>query len=60
MGKKLIFNVLLNLGIFLCLLLTYSGFQSGRYEYVLGSVFIGAVLVIIKIRLIKEVRNTQR
>ena len=60
MGKKIIFNVLYNLGIFLCLLVGYSGFEHARYEYVLGSVFIAAILIILKIKLIKEVRSTEK
>jgi hypothetical protein len=60
MGKKLALNVLLNIGIFVCLVLAYWGFEHTRYEFILGAIFIGTVLVILKIRLIKEVRNMQK
>lgn len=60
MGKKVALNVLYNIGIFICLILIYKGFSEPRYEYVAGALFIGAVLVILKIRLLKEVRNMQK
>jgi hypothetical protein len=60
MGKKIALNVVYNLGIFLCLLVGYSGFEHKRYEYVLGTVFIAAILIILKVRLIKEIRSAQK
>jgi phosphotransferase system glucose/maltose/N-acetylglucosamine-specific IIC component len=60
MGKKVILNVLYNLGIFLCVLIGYSAVEHARYEYLLGVVFIGGVLIILKIKLIKEIKNTQK
>jgi hypothetical protein len=60
MGKKLALNVLYNICIFICLALIYYGFEHARYEFIAGAVFIGAVFVILKIRLLKEVRNLQK
>jgi hypothetical protein len=60
MGKKIALNVVYNLGIFICLILAWQGFQNKHYEYIAGAVFIGAVLVILKIRLLKEVRDMQK
>ena len=60
MGKKLALNVLYNIGIFVCLWLGYYGFEHTRYEFIAGAVFIGAVFVILKIRLLKEIRNMQK
>ena len=60
MGKKVALNVLYNIIIFFCLLIAYSGFEYARYEYVLGAVFIGAVIVTLKIKLIKEIKNTSK
>ncbi|HJP63747.1 MAG TPA: DUF6358 family protein [Mucilaginibacter sp.] len=60
MAKKLALNVLYNIGIFICLVLIYTGFEKKHYEYIAGAVFIGAVLVVLKIRLLKEVRNMQK
>jgi hypothetical protein len=59
MGKKLALNVLYNICIFICLALAYYGFTKPRYDYIAGAVFIGAVFVILKVRLLKEVRNMQ-
>lgn len=60
MGKKLALNVLYNICIFICLALAYYGFQRTRYEFIAGAVFIGAVFVILKIRLLKQVREMQK
>ena len=60
MGKKLALNVLYNVGIFICLALAYEGFQGKHYEYIAGAVFIGAIFIILKIRLLKEVRDIQK
>jgi heme O synthase-like polyprenyltransferase len=60
MKKKVALNVFYNICIFICLALVYEGFKQPRYEYVAGAVFIGAVFVILKIRLLKEVRDMQK
>ncbi|HVS90453.1 MAG TPA: DUF6358 family protein [Mucilaginibacter sp.] len=60
MGKKLALNVLYNIGIFVCLVLIYNGFSGKHYEYIAAGVLIGAVLVVLKLRLVKEVRNMQK
>jgi hypothetical protein len=39
--------------------LIYNGFVDKHYEYIAGAVFIGAIFIILKIRLLKEVRDTQ-
>ncbi|MGZ3751738.1 MAG: DUF6358 family protein [Mucilaginibacter sp.] len=61
MGKKLALNVFYNISIFLCVILAYTyGYEHPRYEYLACIVFIGTILVILKIRLMKEVRNMQK
>jgi hypothetical protein len=60
MGKKLFLNVLYTIGIFVCLLLAYKGFAGKNYVYIVGGLFVGAVLVVFKIRLLKEVRDMQK
>jgi hypothetical protein len=61
MGKKLALNVLYNIGIFICVVLVYTfGFEHPRWEYLTSAVIVGAVLVVLKIRLMKEVRNMQK
>ncbi|MDB5061666.1 MAG: hypothetical protein JWP67_1509, partial [Mucilaginibacter sp.] len=44
----------------LCILVIYSAFEHGRYEYVLGCAFIAGIIITLKIRLIKEIKNTQK
>ena len=59
MGKKIALNVIYNLALVFCIIMIWTGISQSRYEYILGAVFIGAVFVILKIRLLKEVRNMQ-
>ena len=60
MRKKIALNVFYNICIFICLALIYEGFQGKHYEYIAGAVFIGAIFIILKIRLLKEVRDIQK
>ncbi|HVV54429.1 MAG TPA: DUF6358 family protein [Mucilaginibacter sp.] len=60
MGLKLFLNVLYNIGIFVCLVLIYNGFKDKHYEYIAAGILFGAVLVFLKIRLLKEVREAQK
>jgi hypothetical protein len=61
MGKKLILNVFYNIGIFICLITGYQyGIVQKQYGYIAGAVIILAILVVLKIRLIKEIKNAQK
>lgn len=60
MGKKLFLNVLYTIGIFICLLVAYKGFAGTNYAYIIGGLFVAAALVVLKIRLLKEVRDMQK
>ena len=60
MRKKIALNVFYNISIFICLILIYNGFKDKHYEYVAGGVFIAAIFIILKIRLLKEVRDIQK
>lgn len=60
MGKKVALNVFYNLVIFVCILVIYSAFEHRRYEYILACAFIAGIIITLKIRLIKEIRNTQK
>jgi phosphotransferase system glucose/maltose/N-acetylglucosamine-specific IIC component len=60
MGKRIALNVFYNLAIFVAILIGYSALEHKRYEYLFGLVFIVAILVILKIKLIKEIRNTPK
>jgi hypothetical protein len=57
MGKKILLNTVYNIGIFLALMTAYWGITNARYEYVAVGVFIAAIFVVLKIKLIKEVRS---
>ncbi len=52
-------NVLYTIGIALCLFTFYWGFTHGHYPFVAGAVVVGGAFVMLKIRLLKEVRTMQ-
>ncbi|RVU01655.1 hypothetical protein EOD41_06760 [Mucilaginibacter limnophilus] len=60
MGQKIALNVIYNVGIIVCLFIGYEGIMSKHYSWVLGVAFILVIFVILKIRLMKEVRNMNR
>ncbi len=60
MVLKVILNILYNIGIFLCLLLIYTSVGNHNWAYVLGGVFICAMIIIFKLRLIKDVKKAQK
>lgn len=60
MGKKLALNVLYNVCIFVALAIAYEGVIRGQYAYLLASVFIVAVVIALKMKLLKEVKETTR
>ncbi|WP_295651673.1 DUF6358 family protein [uncultured Mucilaginibacter sp.] len=57
MGLKILLNVLYNIGIIICLVGIYFSYQHGNWPYIMGLVFIGAMIFIFKLRLIKDIRN---
>jgi uncharacterized membrane protein YgaE (UPF0421/DUF939 family) len=57
MGKKILLNTVYNIGIFLALMTGYWGITNTRYEYVAVGIFIAAIFVFLKVKLIKEVRS---
>ena len=61
MRKKILWNVLYNIGIFLCIVLGYQeGIATGNYIFAGGAVLIIAILVMQKIKLLREVKNAQK
>ncbi|RCH55013.1 hypothetical protein DJ568_11115 [Mucilaginibacter hurinus] len=60
MGKKIALNVLYNVGIIISLFVGYEGIATKNYSWTLGAVFIGAILVVLKIKLVKEVRELNK
>jgi Na+/melibiose symporter-like transporter len=59
MWFKVLLNVLYNVCIFICLLFTFYSIKNHNWPYVLGGVFLGAMVIIFKLRLIKDIRNRQ-
>lgn len=60
MGKKLALNVLYTIGIFICIAIGYWGFQHSSYLYIAGAAFIGILFIILKVKLLKDLRNTHK
>ncbi|RYY33695.1 MAG: hypothetical protein EOP46_15690 [Sphingobacteriaceae bacterium] len=60
MGKKVALNVLYNVGIIVSLFVGYEGLMARHYSYVLGAAFILTIFVVLKIRLMKEVREMNK
>ncbi|OCX52227.1 hypothetical protein BEL04_12135 [Mucilaginibacter sp. PPCGB 2223] len=57
MVLKFILNILYNLCIIICVVVIWSGFKNHNWAYVAGATFIGAMIIIFKLRLIKDVKN---
>lgn len=60
MGKKLALNVLYTIGIFVCLAIGYWGFQHSRYEYIVAAAFVGILFIVLKVKLLKDLRTPQK
>ncbi len=61
MWKKLIPNTLYTLGIVVCLIYGYQdGLEKGNYIFLAGAAILIAIFIILKIRILKEVKNTQK
>ncbi len=61
MWKKIVLNVFYNIAIFICLI---TGYQYGvvlkQYGYIVAAVLIMTIFIVLKIRLIKEIKNAQK
>jgi len=61
MWKKVIPNVLYNIGIFLCLIFGYQYcIEQKHYLFLIPAALIIAIFIYLKIRILKEVRNPQK
>lgn len=61
MGKKVFLNVFYNICIFICLITGYQyGIVQKQYAYLLGAALIIAIFIVLKVRLLKEVKKTQK
>ncbi len=54
-------NVLYTIGIFLCIIAGYNyGIAQGHYIYLLPAAAIIVILVVLKVRLLKDVKNAHK
>ncbi|MDN3581856.1 DUF6358 family protein [Mucilaginibacter flavus] len=60
MGFKLVLNVLYTIGMVLCAFVAYQYFQSKNYVVMAVALVACAAVIILKVRLLKEVKNTQK
>jgi hypothetical protein len=61
MWKKLIPNTLYTLGIVICLIYGYEyGIEKQQYVFLCGAILLIAIFVVLKIRILKEIKNTQK
>jgi hypothetical protein len=61
MWKKGLLNVLYNICIFLCFIAAYQyGIVQHQYAYIFGAVVFIVIFIILKIRLLKEIKNAQK
>jgi hypothetical protein len=61
MWKKGLLNVLYNICIFLCFIAAYQyGIIQKQYLYILGAVVFIVIFIILKIRLLKEIKNASK
>jgi hypothetical protein len=57
MGLKILLNIFYNISLFLLVLSLVWCFNHGRYDLLAASVFLFALFLVLKIRLIKQVRT---
>lgn len=60
MWFKILLNVLYNVCIFLCMLFGYYSIKHSNWVYLAGAVFLCGMVIIFKIRLIKDIKNGQK
>jgi hypothetical protein len=61
MWKKMLPNTLYTIGIMLCLISGYQyGIEQKQYGFLLGAIILIAIFVYLKIRILKQIKNTQK
>ncbi|SDE16843.1 hypothetical protein SAMN05216464_104204 [Mucilaginibacter pineti] len=60
MGFKLVLNVLYTIGIVLCAFVAYQQYSAKNYTYMAIAIFAMALVIVFKIRLLKDVREAQK
>jgi len=59
MWKKAIPNTLYTVGIVVCVIYGYQyGIEKGNYVFLAGAVILIAIFVFLKIKILKEIKNT--
>lgn len=60
MGLKFLLNIIYNVGIFVLIVCLVWAFKHQEYPVMAGVIFLLALLVLLKIRLIKQVKELTR
>lgn len=60
MAFKLVLNVLYTIGMVLCAFVAYRYFMAKNYTVMAVAIVAGAAVILLKIRLLKDVRNSQK
>lgn len=60
MWKKVALNVLYNIAILLSMYAVYIGFDTKRYEFCMVGAFSAAIFIILKLKLIKQVKEENK
>ncbi|MET3500992.1 mannose/fructose/N-acetylgalactosamine-specific phosphotransferase system component IIC [Mucilaginibacter sp. SG538B] len=60
MGFKLVLNVLYTMGVALCFIVAYKMFTEKNYLIMAGAMVVGVVVIFMKLRLLKQVKETQQ
>ncbi|WP_428327518.1 DUF6358 family protein [Mucilaginibacter sp.] len=61
MWKKVLPNVLYNIGIFLCLITGYQyGIVQKQYGFLFGALVMIAIFIVLKIRILKDIKNNYK
>ena len=60
MALKIFINVLYNICIFICAIFAFYSFKNHNWVFVLVGVFLGALVIIFKLRLIKDIKTKQQ
>jgi len=60
MAKKMFLNVLYTIGIFVCAAIIWWAYPLQQYMYVMSAIFIAGLLIILKIKLLKDLRTPSK
>ncbi|UOE49923.1 DUF6358 family protein [Mucilaginibacter sp. SMC90] len=60
MGFKLVLNVLYTMGVALCFIVAFKMFTTHNYPVMAGAMIVGVVVIFMKLKLLKEVKDTQQ